>query len=423
MSWGLKPLVLVAIIVMVLGGAEAQADGHAGGGRMLAGIARGKPKLQPLSTSSKYYGQYSHHLPSDPSFFMLGVWDETIVDPSQITPVKAAGVNTFIGLTTDTNLGIVSRAGMHALLSPDWRSDAAAVRSPANNGWLLGDEIDMTSGPGAGYTMLSSILSQLPKDNRMTYANYGKGVTFWDTNSQAAQFANEYQDALSDDNYWFTDDDLCESSQGGVLLKTGAQLSDAQCHRASNYAATVERLRQLTNDRKPIWAFVEMGHPFTQGDWPSITPAEVTAATWQSIIGGAQGIIYFSHSFGGPNITDEAFGDPRYKAVDETVKRNDRRIDALAPVLNAPNVVSGWTHGTHTNVLVKWWRGDFYVLAGSTGAAGATSFSIPCVGNTNATVLNERRSVKVANGRWTDQFSGPNGVHIYRVAARPGCGL
>ena len=60
---------------------------------------------------------------------------------------------------------------------------------------------------------------------------------------------------------------------------------------------------------KPVWAFVEVGHPFTEDDFPAVTPAEVRAAVWQSLIAGARGIIYFNHSFGGPCQTQHALRD------------------------------------------------------------------------------------------------------------------
>ena len=62
-------------------------------------------------------------------------------------------------------------------------------------------------------------------------------------------------------------------------------------------------------------AFVELGHPFTEEDWPSITPAQARAAVWSSIIHGAQGIIYFNHSFGGPCQTQHILRDPCYAGM------------------------------------------------------------------------------------------------------------
>ena len=88
---------------------------------------------------------------------------------------------------------------------------------------------------------------------------------------------------------------------------------------------------------KPVWAFVEVGHPFSEADWPTIRPAEVQAAVWQSLIAGARGIIYFNHTFGGPNQTQHALRDPAYAAIRSAVSATNRRIAALAPVLERPD--------------------------------------------------------------------------------------
>ena len=58
---------------------------------------------------------------------------------------------------------------------------------------------------------------------------------------------------------------------------------------------------------------MEVGWPFTetaaQGG-RAIQPAEIKAAVWHSIIAGARGIIYFNHSFGGPNQSSHCLRDP-----------------------------------------------------------------------------------------------------------------
>ena len=117
---------------------------------------------------------------------------------------------------------------------------------------------------------------------------------------------NDFQQVVSNDIYWFTDPNVSGSSEGGKLLNGGHPLTPTQTRRAANYGYTVDRMRALDAwmQRKPIWNFVEVGWPFTETAAQgarAIQPAEVTAAVWHSIIAGARGIIYFNHSFGGPN--------------------------------------------------------------------------------------------------------------------------
>ena len=152
-----------------------------------------------------------------------------------------------------------------------------------------------------------------------------------------------------------------QATEGGSLVAGGAPLSATECHRAANYGAAVRRVRGLVNPTgsKPVWAYVELGHPFDESDWPTITPPQVRAAVWQSLIAGARGIVYFNHSFGGPHQTQQILRDGAvagsfYASIRSQVTATNRRIKALAPVLNSPTVRSGWSQGPGTTAMVKW---------------------------------------------------------------------
>ena len=59
------------------------------------------------------------------------------------------------------------------------------------------------------------------------YSNYGKGVIFWGTDTQAACWVN-YDDVNSADIYWFTDGNVCSSSSRPALLRArGCQGADS----------------------------------------------------------------------------------------------------------------------------------------------------------------------------------------------------
>ncbi len=54
---------------------------------------------------------------------------------------------------------------------------------------------------------------------------------------------------------------------------------------------------------------MEVGWPFTETAAQgarAIQPEEIQAAVWHSLIAGARGIVYFNHSFGGPDQTQHA---------------------------------------------------------------------------------------------------------------------
>ena len=397
------------------------------------------PSLHPADGGAGWYARFSHSLPTDPRFFPIAVWFESVVSTDDAATDKAAGLNTYVELTANSSLALLRRAGMHAIHS-NHRSDDVGTET---TGWLLEDEVDMWGGPGdaswlgnwpgegdicfpssqpCGYTIMSTLLSQKPGDGRMRYANYGKGVAFWETDAEAARFVNEFQDLQSADTYWFTDDHICGTSEGGAAL--GVVKANG-CHVAANYGWTVRRLRKLVSPvgSKPVWAFVEVGHPFSEDHFPTITPREVRAAVWHSLIAGARGIIYFNHSFGGPCETQHALRDPCYASIRRVVTTTNRRIRKLAPVLNGPTVTSGWSKRAGTKAMVKWAAGHFYVFAGSAGSAVKGRFSLPCVGAARATVLFEDRSIRVKRGTFRDRFRDGNAIRVYRIDGGSSCGL
>jgi hypothetical protein len=384
------------------------------------------PTLEEVDGGLGWYGRFSHPLHTDASYFPIGVWFESVVSQADIDKDKDVGLNTYVVLTGNSSLQLLASNGMrHLAHHAEWTGRAGEPGAQSIAGWELRDEIDMELGPNAGYTELQRILSSLPADGRLRYNNYGKGVLFWQSDAEAARFVNAV-DLVSADAYWFTDMNICSQHEGGALL-TGRtrDLTPAECHRAANYGATIRRLRELVHPRgsKPVWAFVEVGHPFTENHWPSIAPAEVQAAVWHSLIGGARGVIYFNHSFGGPNQTQHALRDPAYGPIRAAVRETNRRIATLAPVLNAPTVGSDWSQGAGTAAMVKWARGHFYVFAGSAGSAATGHFSIPCVGDATATVLDEGRAIPVRGGVFEDSFADGNAVHIYRIDGGSSCGL
>jgi hypothetical protein len=406
----------------------------------------GPMTLRQVDGGPGFYGQFANGLPSGPDFFPIGVWFESVLEQADVDKDKAAGLNTYMRLTGGSNLGLVRSNGMYAFNSNGMSGVGAETR-----GWITEDEPDMWAGPGSdawtgswtgpvcnppvtqggkcGYTVLETINNQLPDDGRARYSNYGKGVAFWETDAQAARFLNgtasfgPYQDIVSTDIYFFTDGALCIPSQAagqqGVVTANN-------CHVAANYGWLIDKQRRLISPAgsRPVWAFIEVGHPFSEGHWPSITPNEIKAAVWHSLIAGARGVIYFNHSFGGPCISHHALREPCYAAVRAAVTETNARIKALAPVLNAPSVDHLVASSPGVRTMAKWQGGKFYVFAGNRGAnAVSTTFDLPCVGNATATVVDESRQIPVVNGKFSDQFADGNAIHIYRIDGGSTCGL
>jgi hypothetical protein len=390
--------------------------------------AAGQPKLRPVDGGADYYARFSHGLPADPSYFPIGVWFESVVDTAGIAKDKDVGINTYVALTADSDMRLLAANGMKAILQyGEWHGRAAAPGAEVICGWLLSDEIDMQQGPRTGPQTLAKLLGQMPRDGRIRFNNYGKGVLFWETPAEAARFVNEFQDIVSVDAYWFTDNDLRTQYQGGAMFaKSARALTDGESRRAANYGASVERVRALGKPArsKPVWFFVEVGHPFTQADWPSIAPAEVSAAVWSGIIHGARGVVYFNHSFGGPIVTAHALRDTYYANVRAEVRKTNAIIKELAPVLNAPFVDGLLKAAGALDVMVKLYEGRLYVFAGSlSDQAQTVTLKMPCVGDATVTVIDEDRTIPVSNGSFTDTFANATTVHIYRIDGGSTCGL
>lgn len=351
------------------------------------------------------------------SSFPIGVWLESVTSAHDVALDKAAGINTYVGLTTTSDLSLATREGMAVLLQQnEWLS-----RRPAgHDGWVLADEIDMTQSPSDAFATLSDVLARLPKDGTLRYSNYGKGVAFWNTDAQAARFVNEFQSVTSVDTYWFTDGFICSATEGGRMFANGARaLRQDECRRAANYGATVERVRALdARDSviSPVWNFVEVGHPFSEDEFPSIKPAEIRAAVWHSIIGGAHGIVYFNHSFGGPCLSQHALREKCYSDQRAVVTDTNKQIAELAPVINSPTY-SSFVDVPGVKTLVKRHDGAWYIFAGSDGSTGTRTFQLPQVPDGPVAVVGENRSVSLVGNRFEDSFLSPNTVHIYRIPA------
>src|SRR5215210_3396845 len=198
--------------------------------------------LREIDGGPGYFSQFANSLPTDVNFFPIGVWFESILSQSDIDQDKAIGLNTYVVLTGNSNLSLLQPNGMYAILQQsEWKTNQGPIANPNVVGWELSDEIDMQQGPGAGYTSLTNIMNSLPNDGRMTYNNYGKGVMFWETDNQAQQFVNNFQDVTSADTYWFTDPNIDSQWEGGALLNGSTRpLTEAETRLAANYGYTVD---------------------------------------------------------------------------------------------------------------------------------------------------------------------------------------
>ncbi len=188
---------------------------------------------------------------------------------------------------------------------------------------------------------------------------------------------------------------------------------------AYRYGQVVDTMRKWCGPDKPVYGFVETGHPHERGEL--ITPDQVESAVWNSILHGANGINYFAHSFYPEGEGEYASAITRRDVADRLARLN-LRLQALAPVLNAP-ALSGvrGVGDVPIATLHKVVDGRRYVLAQADGddarpgsARTRASISVP-VGDGVVEVVDEGRTVSVVDGVVVDDFL-PYQAHVYRFA-------
>ena len=394
------------------------------------------PTLRPIDGGADYYGTFENSLPVTPDFFPLAVWFARVSSPEEADADRALGLNTYVELTDDSNIRAIRDTGLFALPS---RAD------PLMAGQLTTDEADMWAGAGdapwtgrmpgdgpictpedaaCGYTVMSTLSDEIAPDI-LAYTNYGKGVTFWETREAAQRFVNDFQDVVSADNYWFTDESICQANEGGVLRTNGrTDLSPAECHLAANYGVTTRHVRSLVQPRAavPVWNFVEVGQPFANSEAAGITGPQIRASVWSSIINGARGIVYFAHNFGGPCLSYNVFRDRCGDAVRAEVTAVNEQITRLAPVLNAPFVDGFARSDGPIDLAAKLHDDSLYILAGSTRSTGGrATIDLSCGDATQVEVLDEDRTIAVVDRSFQDDFADGNTVHLYRLDRTEGC--
>ncbi|MFG1961887.1 hypothetical protein [Nonomuraea sp. NPDC049028] len=394
----------------------------------------GLPRV-PWEGGPAYYAKFSAPAAAGwtaPSFFPIGVWFESVVEERDVRMDKEAGLNTYVELTANSDMSLIRANGMSAITSKPLAGSGSETV-----GWMIADEPDMFAGPGdgvwsgkyggegqvclpdkppCGYTAMRTLKDKLPKnDGRLHYANYGKGIAMWESDDEAKKFVNSYTDVMSTDVYWYTDTGICPEAENFIKLPTD------RCPRAANYGMVVDRGRKLDaldGKRQPIYAFVELGWPGSNG-LRAITGDELAGAVMNSLIHEARGVIYFNHSFAGPCPSQHVLREPCAQATRTAVTELNRRIRTLAPVLNTQSYVHTFAPGLDT--MLKDLDGSSYVFAMPKAGVqpGRQTLKLPKAldSASSVEVLFENRTLPVKDGGFTDTFERENTYHVYKVTA------
>lgn len=394
----------------------ADASHDAGGGaRDAGGAADGGDRFAadtwlPWAGGPSYYAKWSRGPSSDPQFFPIAVW---LQSPSNAAAYEAIGVNTFVGIWDGPtaaaidafqSAGVTTFAGQEA----DWQSLLA--RTPVK-GWTQVDEPDNAQSlPGGGYGACIYPSQAATTYQRMTaadptrpvYLNLGRAVA-------DSSWPGRGNDCSGRDDHYplyigatdIVSFDIYPVNEGAPLWYVGFG---------------VDRLRAWGSDAKPVWNWIESTRFDSANGKP--TPAQVRSEVWLSLVHGSMGIGYFCHIFTPSFIEAGLLSDTAMKVA---VGQINARVTALAPVLNTRSVSNG-VQVTSSNAqvpvdaMLKRWGGATWLFAvgGRDGATTATFTLRDFPASASAEVLDESRTLAVANGVFQDSFAS-YGLHLYRI--------
>ena len=429
----------------------------------------------PWEGGPTYYAQFSLGPLSIQDYFTRAVW---LQSPRNAGLFEAVGVNQFVGLWRGTVevspkegpiLPLLRQYNMHiigdqetGLAGPD---AAKHLTDSIIDGWALVDEPDNAQSlPTGGYgdCILPSAIISIYKaskradPNRPVYLGVGQG-TGYDFNScyygrgstccSPARGFNDYPLYI----------------QGGDILASDVY-PENDAHPLWWVSRTTDRLRYWSNYQKPVWQDIELVN-FSNKSSVTLTPAEVEAEVWMTIIHGARGFMYFVHQFA-PAEEEDSISHPEHADVKAVVAATDIQVAALARVLNTPSVSNGvavTSSSAHAaiNVLLKRYGGCTFLLATNDGlpqnqttaANPMTETSLFCRGSSScidstarsggalsmlptgattatftlrdfpahatAIVLGEKRSIPVSNGVFSDNFATSYAWHLYQILFDP----
>jgi hypothetical protein len=365
-------------------------------------------------TGSAYFRRWSQGPPATPGFFPVAVW---LQNPANARAYKAIGVNTFLGLhmgPTDRQLADLRAAQAYGIAD----QNASGLERMGDRAIVAWKQEGLPDGaqplPGGGYgpcleppVVIASYESLRTKDpTRPVVLQLGQGVAYdrWPgrgTCTGKVEMYTEYVkggDVLSFHFFPINTDDVMVRGKLALVAKG------------------VDRLRQYSGFRKPVWPQIET----TPIDDPTHkpTPAQIKAMVWMSIVHGASGIVYFAHIMKPKFVEAGLLADPPTRAA---VAAINQQIHELAPVLNAPAATGAVTVTTSepavpVDVLAKRHGGALYLFAVAMGDAPTqATFTLdagPEAGEAEA--LGEGRRISVSARGFRDAFPAW-GVHVYRV--------
>jgi hypothetical protein len=376
------------------------------------------PTIPTLAWTSPYAG-WSKGVPTDPTFFPIGVW---LQQSFHATELAKLGVNVYIGNNAGTDplkaadLATLKANGMYAIIGQD-SVGLASINDPTVIGWWMDpDEPDNAQSDGMGgygppvapATLVTKYNTYKAADpTRPIYVGLGQGVAYdaWEGRGSNAPPESGYVPASD-----IIDFDIYPYNNCG-----GDANEQATCGQFWLNAFGVDRLHQWSNRKQAVWTDIETT-VISAGTTAGPTPAQTASEVWLALIHEANGIVYFIDSWNPSFREDAIFADA---AMVTGVTALNQQIKSLAPELNSatlPGLITVSTKDANVPVdtMVKAHGTSLYVFS-AVSRKGTTTASFTVDGMTGdgmAKVLGENRTVAVTGGKLSDDFAA-NAVHIY----------
>ena len=332
------------------------------------------PIAKPVQTefSKGAYTTWLNGPSNDPAYFPIGVWMQ---DPRLASRYQRIGINFYAGLReppTRSQLDSLKDAKMSVLCQQN--AAALALRAdPAIAGWLYTEE-GSNDPPLFAKTVVGPEAAAV-RYRALAAADPTRPVFY---TVRAASIAS------------------CSGACDGAIVDTFTITKGPTLDAWHGTGKFIWHLNEIT---------------FGTDHIPHSTEA------WMGIVAGARGLIWFAHRTNSVTddgaLLDDAAGIADIAAV-------NRRITALAPVLNEPDEPNGVRVeapvGSRVYAACRHHDGATYVIAVNGLKPGVRALfrvrGLPP--KATAEALDEHRSFPVADGQFSDDFEH-YAVHIYRI--------
>ncbi|NLF29830.1 MAG: hypothetical protein GX591_02945, partial [Planctomycetes bacterium] len=292
--------------------------------------------------------------------------------------------------------------------------------------WMHGDEPDNFKQDLGGPVPLEPLLNDYARaitadPTRPVVVNFGQGVANEDFRGRALAYDRyplyaQAADIVSYDVY------PVANLKYAAVADDGSTFTDMRDNGADYLwyvARGIDNLKLWTGGSKPVWNVLEctaISHP----DGNKVTPHQVRAEVWMSLIHGSRGLCWFVHDFReGHRNAAALLSDPEMM---EAVSANNHLVLSLAPVLNSPSLdkaaeAISANPDVPVGIMVKRHDGALYIFAaGMRNAATDATFLVRDLPRrAEVEVLGEDRTLTARGGQFTDAF-GAYDVHLYRIA-------